>query len=831
MCSSKMQKIKDKSNIMKSLRNTLSSCASIILIIYTLAITGCGGVKNQDTENRKADLKDALWITDTREWPESDAEMYGDLPAPLFRKEFTVSSDIRSATLYITAAGYYTAYINGSRIGKNILDPAWTNFSKRIYYSEYDLTADLKEGRNTLGVTLGNGFYNPLPLRMWSRRNMREVLPLGKPAFIARLVIEYRKGGKEELLTDSSWKHSYGPSRKNNVYLGEVYDGSFETDGWNRTDFNDSGWKQAELSDGPGGKLKNSFFPPVQVTDTIVPVAVKTPSKGKYVIDMGVNFTGLYRIKLRGQKGDTITFRFGERIYENGDLNPMTQVCGQIKRKGMGGPGSPDIAWQTDRYIFGDKQDIWYTPSFTFHVFRYMEIEGLKYTPEISDIKGIALNTNVKTSGTFTSSNELLNSIQEATRRTFHDNLISVQSDCPGREKFGYGGDLNATSESFICNFDMQSFYRKTIYDWVDAMNDTAFIDTAPFVGIDYCGISWESAFLITQYKLLLYYNDIELIKEMYDLDLKWMEKVAQLHPEGVVKTGLADHEALQKVPVELIGTAHYLDCAKIMISFAAIMNDTENESRFRQLANRLKNMMIKMYWNESVPDSINKQTVFATLLYNNIIPDAERDAAADSLLAALKKAPAGHFTTGIFGTKYILEALSEQGHADEVFKIVNSTEYPGWGHMIDRGATTIWETWKESDNVYSNCHPMFGTVSEWYFRWLGGIQPDPEYPGFSRFNLFPDIPEGLDYVKCSYNSSYGKIVSNWESKGADNQVYQFEVPAGTMATAVIPVKSRQIIRFAEIPDSGSDPVKVDGFANRFILKPGKYVIVAEPAK
>jgi alpha-L-rhamnosidase len=502
----------------------------------------------------------------------------------------------------------------------------------------------------------------------------------------------------------------------------------------------------------------------------------------------------------------------------------MTQVCGQIKRKGMAGEGAPDIAWQTDTYIFGDKNEVWYTPSFTFHIFRYFEVAGLDYTPEISDIEGYAFNTNVNSAGNFSSSDKLLNSIQEATRRTFLDNLISVQSDCPGREKFGYGGDLNATAESFIYNYDMKDFYRKTVYDWVDAMRDTTFIDTAPFVGIIYCGLSWESAFIITQYRLFQYYNDTALVRELYNTDLKWMEKAATLHPDGVVKTGLADHEALQKVPVELIGTTHYLDCARIMTKFAGIMDDRENEDRFRQLANRLKNMMIRMFWEESLPDSINKQTMFATLLYYNIIPEEERQNAVDSLMKAVRKGPAGHFTTGIFGTKYILEALSSSGKIDEVYRIVSSTDFPGWGHMINRGATTIWETWKESDNTYSNCHPMFGTVTEWYYRWLGGIQPDPDHPGFERFFLMPNTPKGLNSAECSYNSPYGKIVSGWKRSGKETE-FNIEVPAGTIASVKIPLLQGQILAINEIGISGTQTKLTHTGINAFELKPGKYTI------
>jgi alpha-L-rhamnosidase len=223
----------------------------------------------------------------------------------------------------------------------------------------------------------------------------------------------------------------------------------------------------------------------------------------------------------------------------------------------------------------------------------------------------------------------------------------------------------------------------------------------------------------------------------------------------------------------------------------------------------------------------LNKQTIFASLLYYDIIPENEKEAATDSLIDAVEKGPNGHFTTGIFGTKYILEALSEAGMINEVYKIVNSTKYPGWGHMIDRGATTIWETWKESDNVYSNCHPMFGTITEWYFRWLAGIQPDADYPGFERFKLIPNLPEGLKSVNCSYESPLGIIVSNWGNYGKDRQEYFFEIPSGTEAHAVIPVNKRQIIKISEA--SGSVPLKAEGSTNCFILKPGKYNFTVEP--
>jgi alpha-L-rhamnosidase len=307
---------------------------------------------------------------------------------------------------------------------------------------------------------------------------------VGKPTFIAKLVITYQNGKTEAVVSDGTWKYTYGPTIKNDVYLGVVYDARKEIKGWNSVGHDVSSWPLAKISKHPGGQLQQAFSPPVQITKEFTPVKITSPETGIYIVDMGLNFTGTYKIKLSGKTGDTIHFRFGERIYTDGKLNPMTTVAGQIKRNGVGGPGAPEIAWQTDSYILGDNNAAWFKPDFTYHVYRYMEIKGLDYQPSVADIKGLFIHSNVENKNSFSGSSKLINSIQDATKQTFLANLVSVQSDCPAREKFGYGGDLNATSESFIYNFNMKSFYRKTIYDWVDAMNDSSFVDTAPFTGI-----------------------------------------------------------------------------------------------------------------------------------------------------------------------------------------------------------------------------------------------------------------------------------------------------------------------------------------------------------
>lgn len=805
---------------------------SIIIVAIGVRVTDSFHEKNEEFPSRSIKektfdlIEDADWITDGQKLPTNDSLFYQDHPAPIFRKEFEPKGEIKSAILHITAAGYYKATMNGVPIGKNVLDPAWTDYSKRTYYTEYDITSQINQGNNCLGVTVGNGFYNPLPLKKWGSRNLREDLSVGKPTFIAKLLLLYENGETESIVTDHTWKYSYGPIVKNSVYIGTVYDATQKIKGWNEPGFTDSSWAPSIIGKGPGGKLQKAFFPSVQITEELTPTAISTPENGIYIVDMGVNFTGTYKIRLSGKVGDTITFRFGERIYDDGTLNPMTSVIGQIKKKGVGGLGSPEVAWQTDSYIIGEKVPSWFEPQFTYHVYRYMEIKGLDMAPKISDIKGLLMNTNVKDAGDFNSSSDLLNKIEEVAERTFLSNLISVQSDCASREKFGYGGDLNAISESYIVNYDMQDFYRKTIYDWVDAMKDSTFVDTAPFAGIEYCGISWESAFLTTQYYLYLYYNDTDIIRELYALDKKWMEKVATIHPDGIVNNGLSDHESLEPVPVQLTGTAHYLQCAEIMKTFALVMDDKENELKYGKLANHLRKLIKNKFWDKPITEKINRQTLFSTLLYHNVIPAEELQAAKDSLLKALGNGPSGHFNTGIFGTKYVLEAVSEHISPATVFDVVNSKKYPGWGFMIDNGATTIWETWKESDNVFSNNHPMFGSVSEWLYRWLGGIRPDPKHPGFKKFLLAPSNPNGLDFVNTRYRSPYGTIISNWKREPSGSYRYEMKIPEKSVAKVrleMVPSQKISISKNGKTLKTGT--IKNLG-TGKFELKEGDYLIV-----
>lgn len=274
--------------LVRTYKNSKLTKFHIVIILFSLV--ACSRIQNKTDGGGFGADNNAFWIEDGRELAASDSLFYLDNPSPLFRKEFTPDNNIENAKLYITAAGYYRASINGTPIGKNVLDPAWTDFSKRIYYSEYDVTSLINDGYNCLGVSLGNGFYNPLPLRKWGRRNLRTDLTVGKPTFLAKLLINYKNGKSEEIVTDSTWKYAYGPIMKNSVYLGVAYDARKEINGWNTPGFNDKLWTPAKIGKNPGGQLQKAFFPPVQITQKITPVEISSPEPGIYVVDMGRKF-------------------------------------------------------------------------------------------------------------------------------------------------------------------------------------------------------------------------------------------------------------------------------------------------------------------------------------------------------------------------------------------------------------------------------------------------------------------------------------------------------------------------------------------------------------
>jgi len=780
------------------------------------------------------------WIGDGEPAPATDAAHYDDHPAPLLRRAFEVSKPVARARLYAAGLGYYELRINGAKVSDHVLDPAWTSFGKRVLYTTHDVTEMLRRGPNALGAMLGNGWYNPLPLQMWGRINIREHMVLGQPGLIAQLDIDYEDGTTQSIPTDETWRVHPGPVIHNSVYLGEVFDARRRLPGWDGPEFEESGWRPATIQAVEVGPLEAQSVPPIRVTETLRPISVTEPEPGVFIFDMGRNFAGWARLRVEGPRGATVKMRTGELLYDDGSLNPMTVVAGQIKGANAdgeprGGPGAPLIAEQCDTYtLAGDGVEV-YTPRFTFHGFRYVEVTGFPGTPGRDAIEGLRLNTDVEPVGSFACSDEMLNRVQEMVRWTLLSNLFSVQSDCPGREKFQYGGDIVATSEMAMLNYDFAGFYAKTVRDHADAVRGDGWIpETAPFVGVSAASyvaeagpIGWGLAHPLLLAQLYQYYGDRRIVAEQYEVARRWVDLYAE-HADGhIIDRCISDHESLDPKPVALTATAHYVQAARLVAGLARILGREDDRARYERLAADIHDAFVDRFLAPGTGTfDIGTQACQATALTMDLVPAAERDAAIERMVDQVLVAHDGHIATGIFGTKYLLEELTRAGRAEVALQMVQQRSFPGWGHMLERGATTVWEHWEFSDNTYSHNHPMFGSVSEWFYKGIGGIRPHPEAVGFDRFFIEPNPVGDLRWAETSYRSARGTIVSDWRVENGE-LILEIEVPVNTRAEVRLPTNDAGAVTESGRPARDADGVRplpaTQDQSARFALGSGRY--------
>lgn len=781
------------------------------------------------------DWKDAKWIDDGKSNPEKDEDFYKPDPAPLLRKEFVLEKPVVRARLHIAGLGIGIPSLNGSRVGDEPLGPPWTNFDKRVLYSTFDVTKQLSEGANCLGIALGNGWYNPLPLRFWGHRNIRGSLPVGRPRAIAMLVVEHADGATTTVATGEGWKTGTGATVFNNLYLGEVRDARLAVPGWDKAGFDASAWKPARVTEDTLDALQPIETPPVRLLEAIPAVAVTTPAPGTHIVDFGENFTGVPEIKINAPAGTKVTLRFGELLHADGMLNVMTSVAGQIKGKkkdsdeSVGGPGAPDIAWQQDVYIAAGGGET-YRPDFTFHAFRYMEVTGLPEAPAAADVRAFHTHSDLPSASAFSCSNPLLNDIQEICLRTFLANVVSVQSDCPHRERFGYGGDIAVTSETYLMNFDMAGFYAKTARDWADAARpDGRLTDTAPFVGIDYCGVGWAMAHPLLLEQLYIHYGDRSLLEEQVPVALKWLETEAAARKEGLVVKGLGDHEALTQSKGPEMLTPMFVDAASRCARLAEIIGNKEAAARCFAMAKQSA-----VAWGEAFYDpetgkaATGSQTEQLFALGFGAVSPEERWKAFEQLVKGVNGAENGPaLTTGIYGTRFLMEELSKGGRSDLAYQLAEKKTFPSWGWMLENGATTLWEDWQGTDNVKSHNHPMFGSISGWFHRWLGGIQVADDAVGADRIVIRPQVVDGLTHVKCSHQTIRGSVISNW-TKGEGKTDFDITIPPDTEALVWLPGAKGSSLTEGNKPIQDADEVDNIDFqprvnCHRFHLVPGSY--------
>lgn len=732
----------------------------------------------------------AEWISGSYVPPaESDAAAFfaparNDIVERTFR---TRDVTVTSAVWRVAAPGMRDLFVNGERISPTALPPL-TPYRKRILEESFDVTAKLhRNADNTLRVELGNGWYNPLPLKMWYVYNLRNYLAVGTPCVKATLKVAYADGVTEKIATDGSWRAAQGRIVNNSIYLGVVEDRRLSVD------FNEN----ARTVEGPSGKVVAAgAFPKVIVYNRWAAKSVTQISNGVWLVDMGVNATGTLRARLRAvPKGAKVHLRQGERVWPDGTVNVSTAVAGQIKdpRKGP----LYAIAEQRDSVIGDGSPDFTFEPRMTFHVFRYVQVEGPCAAPRPEDFEVCAWSADVKERSHFTCSNARLNQLHEACRRTFRANLQSVQSDCPGREKFGYGGDIACTLDAFWANYDMAEFYRKTLRDFLDEAEDNGlFTETAPFVGIasksaypaDGQGngqmvagngtraapIGWAVGVPVIVDSLVRYDGDIASVRLAYPALVRFIDLIAKRYPSNDLPECLGDWIAIEpeKANCGLSGLAHWHQFVSLTAKFARLLGKIDDAERLTGLAERIAAKFRTDYVHEGgkVGSGFQGEQLFA--LYHGLLEPKDVPAAYELLKNDIH-AHGDALTTGIFGTKYLFEYLPLHGDEALAAQVAMHEGFPGWFHMLDRGATTLWENWLEekSVNAHSNCHPMFGSVDEWLIRHVLGISVCEDAVGCDKVRVDPQPIPGVTSASGWFDTPKGRIAVSWKAMNGKLEV------------------------------------------------------------
>lgn len=729
------------------------------------------------------------------------------LPARMLRKEFDVASKPKRAMAYVSGLGLFELYVNGNKIGNQVLSPGLTDYDKRVQYATFDVTSQLNAGRNAIGLMLGNGRYHapragaPIGTRTF-----------GHPKAIVQLDVEYVDGSTSHAVTDDTWKlTTRGPIRGNSEYDGEEYDARMEFDGWSRTGFKDPGWRPAHIVSPPSGELVAEMAEPLRVVETLHPVNVRQLRPGVFIVDMGQNMVGWCRLKVSGAKGTQVTLRHAETLQENGELYVENLRSAQA----------------TDTYTLkGGAPEVW-EPRFTYHGFRYVEITGYPGELQASAIEGRVVQDAMTQVADFQTSNELLNHLHKNIFWGVRGNYRSIPTDCPQRdERQGWMGDRSTVSRSESYLFDVAAFYNKWLNDIEDSQRpDGSIPDVAPNYWMIYNDdVTWPSTFALVPAMLYDQYGDLRVIERHYPALKKWMA-----HMQGYIKDGLMpkdtygdwcvppespklihSQDPARKTDGTLLGTAYFYKMLRLMQRYAALLGKNDDAAEYASVANTMKVAFLRRFFNASLNQFDNGTQTSAILpLAFDLEPEGTREAVFDHLVSKIHNESQDHVGVGLIGAQWLMRTLSDNDRTDLALKIATQTTYPGWGYMIEKGATTIWELWNgdtADPAMNSGNHVMqIGDLGVWFYEYLAGIRADPEHPGFKHAIIRPYPVEGLTFVNASHRSLYGTVRSNWKSENG-HFTLDVVVPPNTTATVYVPAKNG-----SGVTESGQPAEKAKG--------------------
>lgn len=719
---------------------------------------------------------------------------FSRLAARYLRKEFQNPSAVKRATVYITGLGMYELFINGKRIGDQVLAPNPTDYRKSYFYNTHDVTEAIKKGDNAIATVLGNGRFFTM------RQNYKtyKINTFGYPKLLLQLEMEYADGSKKTIVSDQSWKLNVdGPIRSNNEYDGEEYDATKEFPGWKNAGFNDNKWMKPQLVEAPPGKITAQFAEPMKVMKTIKPISIKNFGHGKFILDMGQNFAGWLKLQnLKGKKGDQVKLRFAESLKANGELFTANLRDAKV----------------TDVYkLKGGLTEEW-EPSFVYHGFRYVEVSGFPGKPTVDNFEGKLVYDALETTGSFETSNQTINAIYKNAWWGIASNYKGMPIDCPQRnERQPWLGDrvIGQQGESYL--FDNAKLYAKWMDDIEQSQTEQgALPDVAPAFWNYYSDdVTWPAAFFTISNNLYNQFGDIKPIQKNYASMKKWImymkEKYLVDHIMTKDKYGdwCVPPENLQLIHAKdpgrltdgkLIATAYYYKLLYYMQRFAKLTGNKNDAAEYALLSDSIKAAFQKAFYNPG-EGFYSNNTVTSNLLplYFGICPDSLRETVFGNIYKKIREEDNDHVSTGLIGIQYLMRGLTEYDNADLAFKLASNTTYPSYGYMIENGATTIWELWNGNTadpNMNSQNHVMMlGDLLTWFYENLAGIRTDKEEVGFKKIIMRPTLPADLNFVNASYKSSYGLIKSSWK-KSDDVMEWNISIPANTSARIFIPAKS-----------------------------------------
>ncbi|WP_422083596.1 family 78 glycoside hydrolase catalytic domain [Ulvibacterium sp.] len=736
--------------------------------------------------------------------------------APYLRKPFSVQGKIKKASLYVTSLGVFEMSLNGKRIGNDLLAPGWSDYNKRIYYKTYDVSDHLDQGKNALGGILGDGWYAGYvgPKELSNPRN-RELYGL-HPALLCQLEIEYEDGKKEAIVSDESWKASKGPWVYADLLMGAGYNANLELTGWNTVDYDDRNWAHVYLHQGTEGMLQAYPGNSIRPYDELEPVEINEPKEGIYVFNLGQNFAGHARLKVHGDKNDTIVLRYGERLHPDGSL--MTENL--------------RFARATDTYILkGGGMEEW-EPKFTYHGFQYVEVTGLKNKPDKNTITGIAFGSSIPMVSSFTSSDETLNRMFENVIWTQRSNFMEVPTDSPQRdERLGWLGDVQIFSKSALYNATLGAFNAKWLADVRDAQYDFGPYSTfapRPYPELVWYSPGWMEAGIMVPYNTYKFYNDTKIVKDHYESMTRFMdyhiEKSSEhkFYPENSwtevnPKGGFGDWLSMtdKNLAHDIMASMYYQYALKIMAEMSAAIGKKEKADYYRSTYETSVSAFIDHYLDGNGKFRIDEtaygdgagyfegekgftghtQSAYATAIYFDILPKDLKEKAGGHLIKLLEEND-NLPSSGILGIRQLLPALSAIGRSDLAYQIVLKKDYPSWGFQVKHGATTIWERWNSytpengfngemNAKMNSFNHYAFGAFSQFLFSDMAGI--DTEDSGFKHIIIKPELGNRpLSNVHAEYGSINGKILSSW-SVVESAFTLEVEIPVNTRAQVYVP--------------------------------------------